>query len=745
MKNGRSICTAGGALGRMMVQWKMMATAAAVVALAVPSFAGKDTDHSQAQRPNIILILADDLGWSDTSVMGSEIQTPNLEKLAAHGKLLTHFYNTARCCPSRASLLTGQYPHQAGVGHMLWDTGYDGYSVRLTSDTVTIAEALRGAGYKNYMVGKWHLSEREPDPARPIGWPLQRGFDKFYGTMAGYGGYFDPATLCRGMKYITPENDPEYKPEHFYYTDAIADNAIKFLDEHEKASKTSPFFMYVAFTAAHWPLQVPEDSLEKYRGKYDAGYGAIRDARWKRQKELGLVDDVETSATTTGDWEKVANKPSEARRMEAYAAIISRMDANIGKLMDHLQKIGEADNTLVLFLQDNGACDEEFFMNRTRDPENLHVMGRDELQTRTLPPMQTRDGRKVQTGHDVMAGPADTFIGYGPGWANVSDTPLRKVKHYTFEGGISTPLIASWPAKMPGAAGQHINTPGHLIDIMPTILEASGASYPSENFGEKTKSLVGKSLVPLLTGSGEFHRNGYIFWEHEENRAVRDDQWKLVADGGQPWELYDMKKDRGEMHNLAAEHPDIVKKMAAAWEKYADENRVRPLGAHRLRGHLPDPPNAPAHLELKTGDVYQRVDAPALSDVGVSITATIKKMAPDGVIIAQGASADGYSLYLKDGRAHFSIRRAKELLDVASEPIQGDGPVVIHARLTRRGHALVQVNHEKPVKKNFWGPLLTTPEDTLSVGWDQNGVVGDYPRKFAFGGDIDSVVLDILK
>ncbi len=695
-------------------------------------------------KPNVLIILADDLGWSDTGAFGGEISTPNIDALAEDGKKFTHFYNTARCCPSRASLLTGLYPHQAGVGHMLWPTGYPGYSTRLSSDSVTIAEVLHDSGYGTYMTGKWHLAEREPDPSDPTGWPLQRGFDKFYGTLAGYGSFFDPATLCRGNTYITPENDPDYKPDDFYYTDAISDNTVAFLKEHKQAAADKPFLMYVAYTAAHWPLQVPEDSLAEYRGKYDVGYDAIRENRVDRLRKLGLIPDVGTTGPTTSDWAGVKDKAWEARRMEAYAAVISRMDAGIGKIITHLKETGQLDNTLVLYMQDNGGCDEEFFQNNHKKPENLHVMGPDELQTRTLPPMQTRDGRVVKTGKDVMAGPADSFLGYGPGWANVSNTPLRKYKKDTFEGGISTPLIVHWPTGMAGANGEIVTEPGHFIDIMPTVIEAAGATYPTNRGGTKIQPMEGESLLPLLMGKGSFDRDAPLFWEHEEHRAVRQDKWKLVADPGQPWELYDMEADRAEAHNLAEEHPEIVTEMAAAWEEYAERARVQPLGAQRLRTRMPDPDNAPRRVELDTGDVYAREYAPALSDAGVSITAHISKLAPNGVIVAQGAEANGYALYMRDGRAHFVVRRERELLGVASGPVTGEGSVTITARLDRSGTATLQVNDGPPISKQFYGPLLETPNEALTVGWDQYGPVGEYPQSFSFQGIIDKVIVETL-
>lgn len=722
-----------------------MIAAGAMVFQALPVAAQTAPADQSKKRPNVVLILADDLGWSDTGAFGSEIETPNINKLAASGKKFTHFYNTARCCPSRACLLTGLYPHEAGVGHMLWPTGYPGYSTRLSSESVTMAEVLHDSGYGTYMAGKWHLAERQPDPADPTGWPLQRGFDKFYGTLAGYGSYFDPATLCRGNTYITPENDADYKPDLFYYTDAISDNAVKFMEEHEKAEADKPFFMYVAYTAAHWPLMVPEDTLSKYKGKYDAGYQAIRDKRYERLVDLGLVDDVKTSSPTVGDWDAVKNKQWEARRMEAFAAVIDRMDQGIGKILKHLEEAGELDNTIVLYIQDNGGCDEEFFQNNHKKPANVHKMGPDELQTRTLPPMQTRDGKVVRTGEEVMAGPADSFLGYGPGWANVSNTPLRKFKRFTYEGGISTPLIVHWPAGIGNPHGQLVPNPSHLIDIMPTLVELTGAKYPTERNGNKIQPMEGESLVPLLTGNGTFHRDEPIFWEHEGSRAVRNGKWKIVADEYKPWELYDISVDRGETNNLADEHPEIVKEMAAAWDSYKKRARVEPYGAHALRKRRPDPENAPTHVELTAGDTYAREYAPSLSDAGVSITATISEMAPEGVIVAQGAGAAGFTLYLQNGIAHFAVRRAHKLLTLDSKPIIDNGPAIIKARLNYDGTASLQINNKPPVTANFYGPLLETPDEGLTVGWDQDGPVGEYPTKFSFTGQIEKVVVETLK
>lgn len=715
---------------------------AILLGLATTAFAQSGTPAPD--RPNVVVILADDLGWSDIGAYGSEIRTPNIDSLAGSGKKFTQFYNTARCCPSRASLLTGLYPHQAGVGHMLWPVRYPGYSTRLADDSVTLAEVLREHGYRTYMSGKWHLAERKPDPADPVGWPLQRGFDEFYGTLAGYGSFYDPATLGRGNTYITPVNDPKYTSPNFYYTDAISDNAVMFLQEHKQRYAGRPFFIYVSYTAAHWPIQVPEDSLAEYKGKYDAGYDAIRQARIQKLKQQGLMPDIITPAPTTGDWDAVRNKAYETRRMEAYAAMITRMDEGIGKIIAELDTTGQLDNTLVLYLHDNGGCDEEFFHNNQREPDNVRVMGPDELQTRTLPPMQTRDGKIVRTGEGVMAGPPESFVGYGPGWANVSDTPLRLVKKNTHEGGISTPLIAHWPAGMGDPGGELVATPGHLIDLMPTILEAAGASYPNEFNGHKIQPMEGESLIPLLTGKSTFARKTPLFWEHEGNRAVRRDQWKLVSLSNAPWELYDLSVDRGEMNDLAAERPELARELAALWQDYAERARVQPYGAHRLRSRDPDPTGTPTRLELKAGSSLPREDAPALADAGVRITARIEKVASNGVIVAHGASASGYSLFMHNGRAHFAVRRARELFTVSSEPIAPEGQAVITATLRRDGIATLQINDRDAATADFYGPLLETPAEGLSVGRDDDNPVGPYPKNFPFRGEIEQVIVETL-
>ncbi len=534
-----------------------------------------------ADRPNIIVILSDDMGYSDLGCYGSEIRTPSLDALAANGLRFTRFYNTARCCPTRASLLTGLYPHQAGVGHMMENRGEDGYRGTLNRRCVTIAEALKPAGYSTYMAGKWHVTP----PANKDHWPLQRGFDRYYGTIQGAGNFFDPYTLTRDNQFISPYADPEYRPETYYYTDALSDHAVRFIADHRKDRAGRPFFMYLAYTAAHWPMHALEKDVAKYKGVYDAGYGPVRQARYERMKKLGVIEDGWKLSPQAEEWDKVKDKAWEARCMEVYAAMIDCMDQGIGRIVAQLKEGGQLDNTLILFLQDNGGCAEG--MGRAGEgkprPEKppFPPMAPDALQT-TMVFKQTRDGYPVRQGAGVMPGPADTFIAYGRGWANVSNTPFREYKHWVHEGGISTPLVVHWPAQVK-ARGELRHTPAHLIDLMATCVDVSGAAYPAEFKDGKIKPMEGTSLVPAFRG--EPVRERALFWEHERNCAVRRGKWKLVGknllgpDGPKEdrWELYDVEADRTELDDLAPRQPDRVREMSALFLEYARRCDVLPL------------------------------------------------------------------------------------------------------------------------------------------------------------------------
>lgn len=536
-----------------------------------------------ADRPNIILIMGDDMGYSDLGCFGGEIQTPNLDALAKEGVRFTQFYNTGRCCPTRASLLTGLYPHQAGIGHMMDDKGLNGYRGELSRDSVTIAEALKPAGYRTYMTGKWHVTQKvSPDGEQEkSNWPLQRGFDRFYGTIHGAGSFFDPNTLTRDNHFISPYADPEYQPKEYYYTDAITDQAARFVAEHQRDHQADPFFMYVAITAAHWPMHAKPADIAKYKGKYDTGYDTVRAARVAKMKELGLVSpEWQVAEQKGGTWDEVKNRAFEIRCMEVYAAMVDCLDQGIGRLVAELKKQGQYENTLIFFCQDNGGCAEPMgrkgpFKPRAAEP-TLPPMAATDLQPDMIP-KQTRDGYPMRQGYGVLPGAADTYIGYGEAWANVSNTPFREYKHWVHEGGISTPLVVHWPQGIPARRQASLESqPAHLIDIMATCVDVAGAKYPTEYHGIPIKPREGVSLRPAFSGES-VQRREPIFFEHEGNRAVRDGTWKLVAKGPQgEWELYDMEHDRTEQHDLASQHPDRVKTMSEQWLTYAKRAQVIP-------------------------------------------------------------------------------------------------------------------------------------------------------------------------
>lgn len=533
------------------------------------------------QQPNIILIMSDDMGFSDLGCYGGEIQTPNLDKLAKGGVRLSQFYNTGRCCPTRASLLTGLYPHQAGIGHMMEDRGHEGYRGDLNDRCVTIAQVLKPAGYRTYGVGKWHVTRHAVAEGPKHNWPLHRGFDRFYGTITGAGSFYDPGTLTRDDTMISPFTDPEYKPERYYYTDAISDHAVRYIDEHASGQKDKPFFMYLAYTAAHWPMHALAEDVAKYKGKYDEGYESVRQARFARMKEMGLIAKDAELSPTVGDWSTVKDRAWETRCMEVFAAMVDRMDQGIGRVVGALEKNGQLDNTLIFFLQDNGGCQEGIGRQAIPPKSNEQtypVIAQDAIRLDVIP-KQTRDGKAVLQGQGIMPGGPNDYIGYGEAWANVSNTPHREYKHFVHEGGISTPLIVHWPSGIPAARNGRITAePGHLIDIMATCADVAGASYPKEANGKAIQPMEGTSLLPVLKGQATARR--LLYWEHEGNRALRDGPWKLVAKGGgKPWELYNVDDDRAEQHDLAQEESVRVESMKTQWQAWAARAQVLPLGA----------------------------------------------------------------------------------------------------------------------------------------------------------------------
>jgi len=540
----------------------------AALLVGVSSVLGAETN---AARPNIVLILADDVGWSDIGCYGGEIATPNLDALAKGGVRFTQFYNSARCCPTRASLLTGLYPQEAGVGSMTGDRGpeFPGYRGTLRPDTVTLAEVLKSAGYKTYMAGKWHLHNKQDVK------PTDRGFDEFYGMLGGFNSCWQEHPFyTRWPEGRTPRvytSAVAGQPGTFYSTDAFADYSLDFIAEARREHQ--PFFLYLAFNAAHFPLHAPEAEITKYEQMYfEKGWDVIREERLARLKSLGLVTGDTPLTPRSPIPPKSHARPSAyagkenpawnslpedrrrdlARRMAVYAAMVDRMDQAIGRVINDIKQNGELDNTLIVFLSDNGACWEwdPLGFDGSSGPNNV-----------------------LHTGADLkkIGGPG-SYVSYGSAWANAGNTPWRYYKHFSYEGGIRTPFIVHWPARVSGH-DELCTQPAHIIDLMPTLAEVAGAKYPAERNGVKVQPMEGRSLLPALANQ-PIVRSEPLLFEHEGSRAVRDGKWKLVSLSGPDWELYDMESDPVELNNLIAQQPERAKAMMAQWDAWAKRCQV---------------------------------------------------------------------------------------------------------------------------------------------------------------------------
>ena len=499
-------------------------------------FSGRSGRSTTDNRPNVLVILADDLGYSDLGAYGSTIQTPNLDRLAEEGMRFTQMYNAARCCPTRASLLTGLEPHQAGVGHMRADLEMPAYRGHLNDRCVTMAEVLGEEGYATLMSGKWHLGKAYEH------WPSARGFDHVSGLLDGASDYFNPPpnrTLLRKNKPFAPKSVAHFESEDnvmsdFYMTDFITQEAIDQLRRHGRGEQ--PFFQYLSYTAPHWPLQAREEDIERYRGQFLEGWDQLRRRRYERLAANGLIGrewSLPPRDNRVPPWSEAEDKERWDLKMAVYAAQVHRMDRGIGRVLDTLDEMGERDNTLALFLSDNGAA----------------AIG-------------------LGKGEDAPPGSPGSYMSYHRPWAHLSDTPFRKYKVWTHEGGIATPFIAHWPGEI--ESGTMSDEVTHVMDLMPTVLDAAGATYPSTFEGRDLTALEGESLMPVLRMAD---RSGHeeVNWLHTDNHAIRQRRWKLVSpDGRESWQLYDLIADRTETENRASDHPEVVQKLADRHQAWMD-------------------------------------------------------------------------------------------------------------------------------------------------------------------------------
>lgn len=526
--------------------------------LAAALGAGLTLPAQKNQKPNIILVLVDDLGFSDISPFGaSDIQTPNLEKLAAEGIRLKEFYNNSICAPTRASLLTGQYQHKAGVGYFNVNLGLPAYQGFLNKESLTLAEVLKTAGYSTILSGKWHVGDDKDQ------WPAQRGFERSFGFIGGASNYYEINEKSNPDVQLYRNNEPFYLEKGKYLTDEITNQALGFLDEQNSEKK--PFFLYLAFNAPHWPLQALPEDIAKYKGKYSIGWDSLRVQRYQNAIARGVVDKNQQITRHDADLQPYSKLTYDEQqywqlRQEVYAAMIDHVDQSLGKLLNKLKQLKKDDNTLIVFISDNGA----------QGGNSLRL-----YTSRNTGPVGSAGSYEVQNSN----------------WSQTGNSPLRNYKGTPYEGGISAPFIAWYPKKI--KANTIATGTAHLIDLAPTFYQLAGAGYPASYNGVSTNKLPGKSLLPLLTGeTDKVSRPESLFWERGGNRAVRDGKWKLVSPAEAPdkYELYDIETDRAENIDVAAKYPDVVQQLKEKYKKWAAENdvvdysKLRPQPAPQQQG-----------------------------------------------------------------------------------------------------------------------------------------------------------------
>ncbi|MDA7916386.1 arylsulfatase [Verrucomicrobia bacterium] len=659
---------------------------------------------SAAEKPNVLVILADDLGYSDLGCYGGEMPTPNIDALAQGGAKFTQLYNSARCCPSRASLMTGLYPSQAGIGDFTSgkpsSTRGPGYLGRLNDQCVTLAEVLKPAGYATYYVGKWHMHEETG--------PIKRGFDEFYGYTKGHShDQYDADYYIRLPEGRAKEID--LAKADYYATDVFNDYAMEFLKQGKQTGK--PWFLFLGHSSPHFPVQAPGATANKFDEIYEKGWDALRDERYARMKQIGLVNGEHWNLTPRSlvpvDRTDIANgyegRPNPAwkdlpearrrdlaRRMAVFAAMVDHMDQGVGRITDYLKKTKQLDNTLILFLSDNGACYEwgPFgFDGKSRTGKTILHQG-DDL-------------KKV--------GQPGSFHSYGSAWANLGNTPFRLYKHFTHEGGISTPFIAHWPKGI-GETKDWIRTPAHVMDIMPTIIEATGASYPLKYQGRKITPTEGKSLLPLMKGGSIAARS--IGFDHQAAHALRKGDWKIVWGKRMPkeitWELYNIAEDRCEMNDLAKAQPKRVEAMAKEWEQWAKHVQVIWKS------------DKPVNAQGKNSDLK----SPNIKNQEITITARITTSDKTGVIVAQGGNQHGYAIHLIEGRPAFDVRVKGKVTRIMGKQ---DVPEQFRVKATFTKEAIeLYINDQSVAKAPSPGLIPTQPTDPLNKGMDDRLTAGDY-------------------
>jgi len=698
--------------------------------------------------PNIVVIVLDDVGFSDIGAYGSEIRTPNLDALASGGLRYTNFRTCAMCSPTRAALMTGLNHHSAGVGWLAdLDAGYAGYRGDMTRNAATLAEVLRDVGWATMHVGKWHVNVAHTNGANGpyYNWPTNRGFDRAYWFQGHSTDYFRPSELIDG---VTPVEPPE--TDDYYATEDLAERAISYVRTQKALDPDKPFYMQLCFPTAHSPLQARGRERDAYRGAYDAGWDAVRAARLERQRKLGVVPEttqLPPLSPGADPWDKLTDTEKQvfARYMEVYAAMITNMDTQVGRFLTSLEEIGERDNTMVVVFSDNGGSPE----GTTIGTPNVFAaaFGR---------PVPIDEAAKLIP----VMGEDPTFPHYPIGWSCVSNTPFRMYKQYTHLGGVADPLIIAWPKGI-AARGEIRDRFVHVIDLYPTILEAGGVTRPDTYRGRRLKPLEGASVLATFANPKARVRTEQYF-ELGGQRAYMDGDWRLVTrhERGTPfeddrWELYDQSKDTNEMNDLAAAHPDKVKELVAKWnaaaEKYGvypldDRNVVVKISQDRLRRGLrrkwvmhPPMERISAHVSPSCGGFDHEITAELVRPAGKG----------DGVIVACGSQPAGYVLHISGGKLVYeqSLYPWSERIE-SSVPVP-DGEVTVRyvQKMTARpfeGTGSLWIGGTKVGEHQFTQTVVGTSYDGFSLGADLgNRVSTMYKSPNAFQGRIVRVTIDI--
>jgi arylsulfatase len=703
--------------------------------------------------PNVIVMLADDLGFSDLGCYGSEIDTPHLDAMAASGLRYTDFHVTPMCSPTRAALLTGLNAHRAGVGHVCHsDSGFPGYAMELSDDCATAAEIFGDNGYTTFMVGKWHLAkDSDLGAAGDKGsWPCQRGFERYYGILDGFTNLHQPHRLVRDNSPV----EVDRYPDDYYFTDDITDEAISLIRASKASDPTRPFFGYIAHGAVHAPLQAKAADIDRYAAAYDDGWDELRATRLARQKELGIVD-PDTPLPPRNDedgdevpaWDDLGDRERElfARYMAIYAGMVDNIDQNVGRLRDALDAMGELENTIFVFTSDNGGSRE----GEESGCSNyyMHLIG----------------GSDVDTDHarlELLGGP-QTTPHYPRGWAMASNTPFRLYKINTHAGGHRVPLIVSWPARLGGTDGALRRQYQHVTDVLPTLMELTGVTASGERQGVPTAPLAGASFAASLRDADAASTHPEQYYEMVGHRGMYRDGWEIVTRhtamtpfSDDEWELYDLHDDPTEIHDLARDHPDKVAELAEAWERAAWENQVYPLDEGSYVKYMQRPERSAVYAEPVTimpgTPTLERWRSHELIFTR-SFTVTVDlELEPEdtGMLVAHGDQGGGYALYVRDGRVAWVHNNGHGTVRHLDAGVLGAGRHTVTATATAPGGgswdvAVAVDGGERAAASGFDVLFPMAPFEGIDVGIDRRSPVSweiyEAHGPFPFTGTIHSV------